>query len=406
MNDKNEFVTAPPIFILSDIRSGSTLLRYIIDTHPEICSPGELNLGELCKNLHFTVSSTLAKAMAGSSEAEREDFTYAEVRRIVSELMNRYAQMKGKRIWCEKTPGNTRRLSVLDRIFPDARYICLYRNCMDVVHSKIESHRLGWWSELVGYVMKNPENIVSGMVESWIDVADQLLKFEQENASRCFRIKYESIIENPERALEPLFAFLEVEWDRRLLDAVFSASHEEGHGDVKVQYTKKISRDYIGKGSGIRLGRVPPDLLEKMNHILEELQYPLVGPDWDHSPSPYLLSVPGADKKESALTLGQFFTEHLPARLQQQQDSLREIDATCKIIVPDHDGMWMIDMRKGDGKITPGDGKADCTITIYANNLLDVISGKSNAGDLYLQGKVRVGGNIFLANKMGRILFG
>ena len=404
--NKNESVPVPPVFILSDIRSGSTLLRYIIDTHPDICSPGELNLGELCKNLHFTVSSTLAKAIADSSEAEREEFACGEVRRIVSEMMNRYAQLKGKRIWCEKTPGNTRRLAVLDRIFPDAKYVCLYRNCMDVAYSKIESHRLGWWSELVGYVMKNPENIVSGMVESWVDVAEQLLKFERENASRCFRIKYESIIENPERALEPLFAFLEVGWDRRMLDSVFSVSHEDGHGDVKVQYTKRISKDYIGKGSGIRRGWVPPGLLEKMNHILEELQYPVVGPDWDHSPSPYLLSEPGADKGEPALTLSQFFTQHLPARLRQQQDGLQGIDATCKIVVPDHDDVWMIDMRKGDGAVTQGDGKADCTITIYADNLFDVISGKSNAGDLYLQGKVRVGGNIFLANKMGRILFG
>lgn len=406
MDTQEPTVSASPIFILSDIRSGSTLLRYIIDTHPKITSPGELNLGELCKNLQFTIASTLAKTVAAASEAEREEFVYAEVRRIVSDIMNRYTQRKGKSIWCEKTPGNTRRLETLDRVFPDARYICLYRNCMDVTYSKIESHRLGWWSELVGYVLKNPENVVSGMVESWIDVADQLLKFERENASRCFRIKYEAIIENPERALEPLFAFLGVEWDRRLLDAVFSAHHEDGHGDVKVQYTKKISKDYIGKGSGIRRGWVPPALLERMNRILEELRYPVVGPDWDHAPSPYLPADSKSGQSESALTVSQFFTQHLPVRLQQQHDSLREIDATCKIVVPDHDTMWTVDMRGGDSKVIPGGDNADCTITIYADHLLEVIRGKANAGDLYLQGKVRVGGNIFLANKIGRVLFG
>src|SRR5262249_58078145 len=136
-------------------------------------------------------------------------------------------------------------------------------------------------------------------------------------------------IENAERALEPLFAFLGVEWNKRLLDAVFSVSHEDGHGDVKVQYTKKISKDYIGKGSGIRRGWVPPSLLEKMNHILEELRYPMVGEGWDHSPSPYVPTDTKSGQSESALTVSQFFTQHLPVRLQQEHESLRAIDATC-----------------------------------------------------------------------------
>jgi hypothetical protein len=33
-----------PTFVLSSVRSGSTLLRLILDSHPEICSPHELHL--------------------------------------------------------------------------------------------------------------------------------------------------------------------------------------------------------------------------------------------------------------------------------------------------------------------------------------------------------------------------
>ena len=40
-----------PIFIASHARTGSTLLRYIIDTHPALCCPPELALGQLCSAL-------------------------------------------------------------------------------------------------------------------------------------------------------------------------------------------------------------------------------------------------------------------------------------------------------------------------------------------------------------------
>src|SRR5438045_1491056 len=93
---------SPPIFILSDIRSGSTLLRYILDTHPDICSPGELEIGKVCESLHWTIYSTIAKLPTAVTEEQRQEIAYAEVRRIVSDLMNSYTRARNKRIWCEK----------------------------------------------------------------------------------------------------------------------------------------------------------------------------------------------------------------------------------------------------------------------------------------------------------------
>jgi hypothetical protein len=41
----------PPIFILSCYRSGSTLLRYILDSHPDVYCPPELSLGQSAVDL-------------------------------------------------------------------------------------------------------------------------------------------------------------------------------------------------------------------------------------------------------------------------------------------------------------------------------------------------------------------
>ncbi|MCA1615986.1 MAG: sulfotransferase, partial [Acidobacteria bacterium] len=74
----------PPFFILSTPRSGSTLMRYIVDTHPEVACPSELNLGVLCDDLYMVVALTLGQTLPdppGSAANERA--VLAEVRRIV-----------------------------------------------------------------------------------------------------------------------------------------------------------------------------------------------------------------------------------------------------------------------------------------------------------------------------------
>src|SRR5918996_23135 len=131
---ENQLRAAPPIFVLSCERSGSTLLRYIIDTHPRVCSPAHLHLGQLCRNLYTSIFYSLGQTIEGTDEATRERLVAGEVRAIVDEFMQRYARAKGKRMWCEKTTENLQYLRFLCDVFPDAKYICLYRNCMDVVH--------------------------------------------------------------------------------------------------------------------------------------------------------------------------------------------------------------------------------------------------------------------------------
>ena len=105
-----------PIFLLSCERSGSTLLRYILDIHPDICCPGELYMGRLVKCLRETVARTIGLA-AGEKPEDQDWAAQREVHRMLSELMGKYAQIKGKKIWCDKTPLNLRDLApaILDQ---------------------------------------------------------------------------------------------------------------------------------------------------------------------------------------------------------------------------------------------------------------------------------------------------
>lgn len=406
MDHENKSRAAPPVFVLSCERSGSTLLRYIIDTHPQVCSPAHLHLGQLCASLYTSVLFSIGQTMEVTDEAMRERLVVGETRRIVDELMDRYVRAKGKRMWCEKTTDNLRYLKLLHEVFPDARYVCLYRNCMDVVHSSIECSRLGFLPELAPYVQKRPENVVAAMVESWVEKTTTLLEFELAHASRCFRVKYENLVADPSQTLSPMFASFGLDWDESLLNDVFSTQHDQGSGDQKILFTKKVNTGSIGRGSTISRSLIPTDLLEKMNDLLARLEYSPVGNDWDNAPSPYLPAKIAAEEVELVSSVEEMFRDYVPKLLQNGNASIQGVNGTCKFEVGDGGGTWMLTLRDSQGVAEPREGDADCTVRISAADLLDLVNGRLNTIAAFDQGKIHVMGDYDLANQVGRLLFG
>lgn len=296
-------VLEPPVFILSCARSGSTLLRYVVDTHPEVCCPVELNLGALCAHLRVAVGGTLGEALDDDAdEREKEQAVLAEVRQIVSGLMGSYATARHRRLWCEKSPSNVRYRELLHEVFPDARFICLYRNCMDVVYSLIEFSRLSFFDDLFHYVQKNPRNLIEAMIDYWVGQTTRLLAFERQNSAKCLRVKYETLVLYPRQTLESLTAFLRVDEDPGLLDKIFSMPHHlDGGGDRKIRVTDKIHKSSIGRGSSVPLKHISDDTRRTMNRLLSELEYPPVGTDWNLAPSPYLAADSTTEESETTI---------------------------------------------------------------------------------------------------------
>lgn len=401
MVNENQASTLPPVFVLSHERSGSTLLRYIIDTHPQVCSPAHLHLGQLCRSLYTSVLFSLGQMF---DEATRERLVAAETRRIIDDLMGRYTKAKGKQTWCEKTTENLQYVRILHDVFPDARYICLYRNCMDVVHSSIECSRWGFMPELAPYVQKRPENIVAAMVESWVEKTGILLEFEQAHASQCFRIKYETLVAEPSQTLAAMFAALGLDWDDELLSAVFSTPHDQGSGDQKILFTKKVNTDSIGRGSTIARDNIPAELLVRMNSLLAQLEYPVVGEDWDNAPSPYVAQRTATEEVVSSVE--EIFSNYIPRLFENGNAAPPGISGKCKFNVSDGVGPWILTLHESRVVAEAVDGDADCTVRISAADLVDLVNGKLNAVAAFDQGRIEIMGDYDLANKVGRLLFG
>jgi putative sterol carrier protein len=64
---------------------------------------------------------------------------------------------------------------------------------------------------------------------------------------------------------------------------------------------------------------------------------------------------------------------------------------------------WIVDLKNPPGSVKEGDGTADCTITMKSDDFIDMMSGKLDGQSAFVQGKLKVQGNIGLALKLNQL---
>lgn len=396
-----------PIFVLSLERSGSTLLRNILDAHPDIFSPAELHIGSLCQFMYETSYSCLAQIATHLSDEDKQAVAKAEVRRIVTEMMKAYAAQKNKIFWCDKTTVNINHIDILRSVFPDARFICLYRNCLDFVFSYLSVSKLGFMEEIAPYIQRNPYNTVSAIVDYWIDNNSVIHAFELDEAHRCFKVTYEQIVSSSDETLAALFGFLGLAWDSRFLERVFS---HEGKGpvdgDIKFQFSTKLSTGSLGQGNKIPLTSIPNGQLIRLNDLLVKLDYPALSCR-QFKTDTVLGAVNDASGVDAAPSLADLFSNYFPKLIKERLATFRALNCVCKLQVNGKEGgIWTFDLTQPGGTVRSEDAKAVCTLGVSEDVLKDMVLGKITALEAFQKGLIGASGNRRMAINFGRLLFG
>jgi hypothetical protein len=282
---------ADPVFVLCNGRSGSTLLRFLLDAHPDLACPPETNLPALCGQL-ATVWSLIAgaplAAKRGDEPPEIPDAAIAGVRRTMDEMVGSYLARRGKKRYCDKSLGTARFADLLVRIYPQARFVCLYRHPMDVIASGIDA--CPWGLNGYGfdqYIADTPGNSVMAMARFWADSAAATLSAEERFPRECHRVRYEDIVADPEDVAAAMFEFLGAAPSPGVSESCFSADRERfGPGDHKIWFTSKISDSSVGGGWGIPSGMIAPPVLAMVNELCEKLGYVPVDDSWGTTQPP------------------------------------------------------------------------------------------------------------------------
>lgn len=395
MTSPSETSNTGQVLILSMMRSGSTLLRYCLDTHPDVFCPPELDLGATATGLFRFLAGLdgegLGAALGASIDPRilaRQPEALGRVREILGGLLTESAQRNGKRLWCEKSPSNLQHLALLESLFPDARCLCLYRGYQDVAHSILEICRYGFFRELEPYVRERPDNLLEAVTRFWADENTALLSFERRHADRCHRLRYEDLVANPEATLRSAFEFLGLPWRDGLIDSIFKTRHGEGVGDPKVGFSNRIHGDSVGRGQSLPWNRLPGPVLVKANAVMSQIGYSgaTAAP---RPPAATMAAGPAAPDSE----LSRLFQERLPRRALENLDLVAAIDATFQFIVEgDGGGAWVVDLRNGGCRVRQGTAEAEYTLSLSADDMLDIVHGRLNAMSAGMEGRIKVSG--------------
>ena len=204
-----------PIFVIGSMGSGTTLLRLMLDSHPNIMIAQETGFLRAVMAQYYIpfwkfVGEWLSRI--GMTEAELDE----SCRTFYDDIFSQAAAKRGATRWGDKTPYHVHHMDLAARVFPDAQFIATVRHPGAVANSV---GRFKWdWNKGVEHWTHSNQN----MVDAGIKLGD-----------RFHLIRYEDLVTDTEPVLREVLDFLQEPWKDEVM-----AHHEVQGGGVAEGGTK------------------------------------------------------------------------------------------------------------------------------------------------------------------------
>ncbi|WP_033284296.1 sulfotransferase family protein [Streptomyces sp. NRRL F-525] len=228
-----------PVFILTSVRSGSTLLRMMLGAHSRLHAAHELHLTGI--EVYFKPGTPTERSLRtlGLGHEQLEGLLW-------DRALHRELVKSGKQFIVEKTPGNAFQWQRIAQTWPDARFVFLRRHPGAVARS---------WHEAV------PDRTREEAAERVLKYMESMQEAQAELGGHTLR--YEDLTTDPTAELRSLCAYLDLPYEPGMTD-----------------YGSSLEGAVLGGGFGdwnekIRSGQVQPDRpapeLEEIPEVLRPM---------------------------------------------------------------------------------------------------------------------------------------
>jgi hypothetical protein len=217
-------VSEPPVIVLGVGRSGTTLLRVMLDRNSTLAIPYETffvpqlahrhgsrpkldafldDLGRLRTLYDWGIAPDDVRPRL------REGMTTSEA---IAAIFETYAERQGKPRWGDKTPLYMQQLPLIERLFPDAIWVHLVRDGRDAALSFLELPE-----GFSGKTWALPRTVAQ-FAARWRTEILAARKLGGHAGSRYLELRYEDLVAEPERELKLICERASLPWEPEMLD--------------------------------------------------------------------------------------------------------------------------------------------------------------------------------------------
>jgi hypothetical protein len=231
------------IFLVGAPRSGTTILQSLLAAHPKITSFPETKFfhylwgdrlsHKLRDRMHqWFYEEIYRPELYDESEIYHRHSTSDRIKWFI-EILGQLAIEEGNDIWLEKTPEHIYFIRDIVNYVPEAKFIHIVRNPLDVIASMRKATRTPNSKHLWG-----GEWTLDFCIDRWKSSA--LVNYFFRNASQHLVIRYEDLVEDKIRILSQCCYFIDVAYDVEMLRNYRSKAAKLGLG---LPWHEGIERD-------------------------------------------------------------------------------------------------------------------------------------------------------------------
>jgi hypothetical protein len=271
----------PPLLILGVRRSGTTLLRVMLDRHSQLAVPDESYFIPQLADRHLRRVDadpfvddlrrldTLAEWEVPLDKVRGRLHDGMPIGAAIGTVYAVYAEERGKRRWGDKTPMYMQNLRLLERLFPDALFVHLIRDGRDAATSFL--------SMSAGIVTENwmhPRDSAGFACQWRAEVKAARRLGRRVGRGRYLEVRYEQLVEDVEGALRRICEFAQLPYEPAMADYTGSVDvSAKPHQQSLTRPPTPGLRDWHAQMSADDVGafdRVAGDLLRELGYESHE----------------------------------------------------------------------------------------------------------------------------------------
>lgn len=204
------------VFLVGAPRSGTTILQSLLASHPKITSFPETKFfhylwadrlkSKLPDRLHRWLHQEINRPdLYNESEIYSRQLTSDRIKWFVG-ILDRLAIEEGNQIWLEKTPEHSYFIKDILNYLPDAKFIHLVRNPLDVIASMRQATQTPGSNILWG-----GEWTLDFCIERWKSAA--LISYCLRDSPQHLVVSYEDLLQDKIRFLSQCCYFFDIAYD-------------------------------------------------------------------------------------------------------------------------------------------------------------------------------------------------